>query len=487
MGEEKKKESVFYSWQSDIARKDNRNFIEAALKTAIHALNKSGSVVDELILDRDTKNVSGSPVIAETILGKIDRAAVFVGDVTLIGHADSGKPITNPNVMIELGYALKALSHDALVLVLNTAYGNIQDLPFDLRHRRVMTYHLPQATADGDEAGKAARKAVARELERDLENALREILNSRLVQPVEPVLSPVEQLEQYLLDPNDARRATRLIDSEIDNLSKTLDGISNSEIAKDESPEGVYHLMQTYEKLTEDVMALYIRGCHDDDSVLTQSLVKGLTRLAHVAPIPHRSGHLHFYPALLLLYTGGIAALSGDRYMTLVALMRQVRIRTSTYPKGSPAAFQLVPYRVIDERTAKNLPPVYAHHTPLSDYFFKILRDPLRRVIKIDLVYEECFFLFEYLFALASAFANDEYGISGIAAPVGSYVWERNLMRPPYIFEVTDKELNRQKDSWPPFKAGIFDGTFDEFLLYKKQADESIKRLIGRYYPSVNV
>jgi hypothetical protein len=178
MSGEKKHESIFYSWQTDRPRKDNRNFIEAALKTAIQTLNKEGSVVDELILDRDTKNVSGSPVIAETILAKIDKAVVFVGDVTIIGRADSGKPITNPNVMIELGYALKVLSHDALILVYNTAYGNIQDLPFDLRHRRIMTYHLPQDTADENEVGKGDRKAVVRELERDIENELREILNN---------------------------------------------------------------------------------------------------------------------------------------------------------------------------------------------------------------------------------------------------------------------------------------------------------------------
>lgn len=163
---------------------------------------------------------------------------------------------------------------------------------------------------------------------------MREILNNRPVQPVEPVLSPVEQLEQYLLYPNEARRAARLIGSEVDKLSKTLDGISKSEIAEDESPEGTYRLMQTYEKLTEDVMALYVRGCHEDDSDLTQSLVNGLTHLAHITPIPHRFGNPHFYPALLLLYAGGIAALAGDRYRTLIALMRQVESERPHIPKA---------------------------------------------------------------------------------------------------------------------------------------------------------
>ncbi len=161
MTEERKQERVFYSWQDDIAKKDNRYFIEEALKKAIKTINKEGSLVDDFVIDRDTKGVPGSPLIAETILGKIKASAMFVADVTIIGKADSGKPTPNPNVMAEFGYALGCLTDDDLVLVINVAYGGIPDLPFDLRHRRVMTYNLPPNPVD-DETSKAARRDVAR-------------------------------------------------------------------------------------------------------------------------------------------------------------------------------------------------------------------------------------------------------------------------------------------------------------------------------------
>lgn len=487
MAEEKKQEKIFYSWQIDVLPKDNRDFIEKCLKRAIKTINKEGSIIDELILDRDTKGVPGSPVIAEIILGKIDESALFLADVTIIGRANSGKPVPNPNVLIELGYALKALSHDALILVLNEAYGGIQDLPFDLRHRRIMTYNLPPSVASEREEYPNGRKKAEQELQKDLEKALRGGLNKRPVKLVEPVLSPLEQLEQYLLDPNDARRAARLIDKEIDKLSDALNAISTSDIAKNESPEGVYHLIQAYEQVATDVLALYVRGGYDADSILTESLVKGLTHLMHVSPVHHQFRKPHLYTALYLLYAGGMAALAGKRYITLIALMRQVRIRTPQNPRGYPAAYQLVPYRVIDECIAKRLPPVEHHYTPMNTYLFRVLREPLRPVIKIDAEYEECFYRFEYLFALASAFAEEEYGLSGVAAPVGSYIWEQNLRHQPYIFEATDKELSHQKELWPPFKAGIFDGTFDDFLHYKKQADESIKKIIRVHYSGLNL
>ncbi len=110
----------------------------------------------------------------------------------------------------------------------------------------------------------------------------------------------------------------------------------------------------------------------------------------------------------------------------------------------------------------------------------------LRRVIKVDGEYEECFFLFEYLFAIASAFEHREVW-GAVAAPVGSYIWERNLRNPPFIFDVTDKELSLQRESWGPFKAGIFDGTLEEFLVFKQQVDESIKNVIRNHYSSISI
>ena len=104
------------------------------------------------------------------------------------------------------------------------------------------------------------------------------------------------------------------------------------------------------------------------------------------------------------------------------------------------------------------------------------------KALLIDAEYEECFFQFEYLFALASAFANQKWGL-GTNVPVGSYIWEQNLQHPPYIFNVTDEELKKQRELWPPFKAGIFDGSFDDFLLFKTKADESMKKVINQYYP----
>lgn len=165
---------IFYSWQSDLPNAANRGFIQQALENAAGAIAADGSVAVEPVVDRDTQGVAGAPDIASTIFAKIDAADVVVADVSITSRPDQGRPTPNPNVLIELGYALKALGHERIILVFNTAFGRIEELPFDLRTRRVATYDMPAV-------GKQ-RAPVRGELERTFDAAIRAALDRVPVQ-----------------------------------------------------------------------------------------------------------------------------------------------------------------------------------------------------------------------------------------------------------------------------------------------------------------
>lgn len=128
---------IFYSWQSDIDGKFNRYFIKDCLQGAIKQLEYELAIDDAIRLDHDTKDVAGSPEIANTIFKKIDDSDVFVGDLTFVTQGKDGQCFPNPNVLIELGYALKSLGGGRLLNVMNTSFGEPENnLPFDLAHRR---------------------------------------------------------------------------------------------------------------------------------------------------------------------------------------------------------------------------------------------------------------------------------------------------------------------------------------------------------------
>ncbi len=136
--------NIFYSWQTDNDSQLNRSFIENCLKQAIRNLNRED--LSDLVIDRDTKNVPGMPDIGSTILEKISKSAVVVADLTLINPAAVRRPneraVSNPNVLFEFGYAFGVLGSKSMIGVFNLASGEIEELPFDLRPKRLMTYRL---------------------------------------------------------------------------------------------------------------------------------------------------------------------------------------------------------------------------------------------------------------------------------------------------------------------------------------------------------
>lgn len=152
---------IFWSWQSDTHQPNGRYFVRDVLKEIVSELSNVDAAEDadrpedeesedQLQIDHDTEGVAGSPPIAETILQKIREAAVFIADVTPVGTTPGGKRVPNPNVMIELGYAMKVLGQKRIILVMNSGEGaSLRHLPFDLRHWRApLSYKLKRDAED---------------------------------------------------------------------------------------------------------------------------------------------------------------------------------------------------------------------------------------------------------------------------------------------------------------------------------------------------
>ncbi|GAA6773399.1 hypothetical protein [Flavobacterium sp. CGRL2] len=130
---------IFYSWQSDSPNNKNRGFIEDCLEKAIKEINNE-NINLEVAVDRDTKGISGTPDIVRTVFSKIDLASIFIADISFINPNTDFRKCPNPNVLVELGYAAKVLGWEKIICIFNTEFGKVEDLPFDLRFRRPLTY-----------------------------------------------------------------------------------------------------------------------------------------------------------------------------------------------------------------------------------------------------------------------------------------------------------------------------------------------------------
>lgn len=152
---------MFYSWQSDLPGNKTRYLIQESIDKAVSILKDTIKVE----ADRDTKNEFGSPDIVQTIFSKIEECDLFVADVSVVNKYTSLKEeidedglqeyvqdrddirlTPNPNVLLELGYAAKTLGWDKIICIINTDFGEIEKLPFDIAHRRLTPYSLKKDT-----------------------------------------------------------------------------------------------------------------------------------------------------------------------------------------------------------------------------------------------------------------------------------------------------------------------------------------------------
>ncbi len=177
--------TVFYAWQDDRPGKCNRRLIHDAAEAACKRITDDPANDFEVRLDQDTAGRPGMCDIPNTILEKIRDCDVLLADLTFVGTTDPEvtprKQIPNPNVLMELGYAVgcKATDEsdgfDRVIGVMNVTYGKPEEQMFDIKRRRPISYELPEGS--DKEQVQRARKSLSK----DTENALRTILNEAVL------------------------------------------------------------------------------------------------------------------------------------------------------------------------------------------------------------------------------------------------------------------------------------------------------------------
>jgi hypothetical protein len=195
----KTKNIIFYSWQSDLPKDTNQNGIRSSLKSAIPLVEDLFDNID-LQHDEATRNVSGSPDITKEIFSKISSSDIFICDLTPIAENEN-KKIANPNVLIELGYAVSEIGWERIIVLFNLRFGKIpDDLPFDVAKHRITPFKIIDKT---DKNGKSQLTQVLKE-------ALKMIIENNPLKP---------HLKKYI-DPELKKRKL-----DVDSLNKLLSSI----------------------------------------------------------------------------------------------------------------------------------------------------------------------------------------------------------------------------------------------------------------------
>jgi hypothetical protein len=194
---------------------------------------------------------------------------------------------------------------------------------------------------------------------------------------------------------------------------------------------------------------------------------------------------LRAYPALLLLYAGGIASVAASRYGNLSVLLRQVMIAEVSEVK--PLALSLYPWNVMESAVANLLPGMERRHTPLNDYLYETLREPLAGFFAGDNDYTKCFDRFEYLLGLVHVeLAAEQDALTSLRAeswgPVGSFGWRNRYFPEKTVMYEVGQELEQGLDAWPPLKEGLFSLSVDDFRPAKNSFDAFVSRVARSWH-----
>jgi hypothetical protein len=293
-------------------------------------------------------------------------------------------------------------------------------------------------------------------------------------------------LKRYLVDPNQRIKLYDLISGETEKVCNELthknfpgEPIPSSAVAQEEFVKRVHR----YEGLTQVLAALFATGCYWGELGQENHWVKSLERIANA--IDFQGGwsvwnELRFYPALLLLYAGGLAAVASGRYYILEALLAKPRYKGN---EGAASLYEkLFPERIITNNgLARTLltPDRRGRVSPrneYNEYLHGYFRSTLRELLPLDSEYDEVFDRFEFL--LCANYVHRKRNLIG--SPVGRFLRHYSV----YSFtentfgkEMSD-EVEKEQNNWPPLKGGMFDGSTAHFIAAMKQVEAACKNMV---------
>lgn len=353
--------------------------------------------------------------------------------------------------------------------------------------RRFTTYWAARGRLTGEAKGIVAlRRAVLVDVEgadpffQDMAEKVRSLEEIARPHPLSTATA-VATLKRYLLEERYRIRAHDLVMDEANRLRADLSEARFPIDVSGVTVDDVAGRMREYAALTQTLLALVSNGCYWGGQPHEALWTKCTEVLADHSRLGHGVGAymaLRDFPALLLMYGGGVAAAAARKYGNVAAVLNRATGHDISFNRETPLALLLNADVVIPENVAQHIvAPGKKNYTPVSDYLFGILREPLRELIPRDAQYEESFDRFEYLWTLTYVDLREQLRSSQRWA-IGRYLW-RDVQH--YDFSKTVlSQLYEEMDTaggWMGLGTGLFGGSQVRLRAAREKFDEALPKL----------
>lgn len=259
--------------------------------------------------------------------------------------------------------------------------------------------------------------------------------------------------KRYLSEPRYRIQLADLVHAETERAFLRLSQC-NQQLLKDNAST-LEETWDAQEQLIETVEALLAQGCAldpgENSDVWLQSVARFVTQFKGEHSSSVMSDWVGHYPAAVLLYAAGIAAVATHRDRTLCALLNASSSAIRIGEKPLAAAISWRDFSVALAQTKR----YRFEDCPFSQRLFKHARDVVRRYTPADDYYAACFDRFEYLLALVCAHYWRKKDPGSAVRPLFLRCFSYSLGDSPRHAAV-DQEIDEMGPQWPLAKLGLF-------------------------------
>ena len=277
----------------------------------------------------------------------------------------------------------------------------------------------------------------------------------------------VATVKRFLSETRYRIRLRDLVQKEVEHVWQELNTARFSTDDPQPSVETYPRRVRQHEELAANLVALLTTLSFYDDQNSTQLLTTAIQRLIN-APNPSSPWldvwfKLQSYPASLVVYAAGIAALSTNNFRHLASMLLHPIHYDINREKGIAIKY-LHAHLVMDFELAQSLHPNSDNgrrYTPASDHVFGVIRPFVSEYVPDNREYEELFDVLEYLMALV--YWEDH----GSWAPLGSLLWRRwrafGMRDAAVLNEFVQGVKAQANTSGGLLAAGFFNGSLERF------------------------
>lgn len=394
--------------------------------------------------------------------------------------ADAGGPL--PNHSIFTGHLLEGLEGKAATPDKIISANNLMAYVYDKVAKDINSNQTPHhgfVDGDGDfifTTDILSKLSEESETDKDV-----------LIEQIAPVTPPehkaenvVDIVKDYIFDSHYAIKLHDLVVQEIRKVQYETEP-EKFPLSDQVTIESFAERMRAYESIIRELQSVTILLSHwggENHAPLLARIISRVTEKSHSTGGKVNLLGLRYYPTLLLLYSGGIAAIDSEKYSNLLTLFTANVGSRHSGEKGEIAIITVVERFLDLERTNifKSLPGYERNYVPRSEYVFKVIQPMLDDLLFLGDSYESLFDRFEVFWALAYA-DLDRSEIGGVWGPPGRFAYKLRREGGPFWEVVSEADL--YGDDWPPLKAGFFGRSYDRF---KRLADAYAEKIANLHW-----